>query len=137
MLRNVGAVLAGLVVGMVVNMVVVQVNTAVLFPAPAGTDLNDPAQLSAFLATLPVGAWLVVVLAHLLQAFVGGLVAARLGTAPIAVALVVGALSALGGLAALVMIAAPAWMWLELPLYFAAAWAAGALEVRRRAHRGG
>jgi hypothetical protein len=133
MLRNVGAVLAGLVVGGVLNMLVLQVNTAILFPAPPGTDLADPAALGAYMATLPVTAFLVVVLAHQLQAFVGGWVAARLGTAPVALALVVGALSALGGLGTLLLIPAPAWMWLELPLYFVVAWAAGALEVRRRA----
>jgi hypothetical protein len=50
-----------------------------------------------------------------------------------ALALVIGVLSLLGGVYNLATIGGPAWMWIEAPLYLVAAWGAGAIEVRRRA----
>lgn len=47
MLRNVGAVLAGLVVGVIVNMSLIMLNGMVLFPMPEGMDMNDPEQMNA------------------------------------------------------------------------------------------
>ena len=73
-------------------------------------------------------------MAHLGQSFVGGWVAARLaGSAPMRLALIVGALSLLGGIMNAMSIALPPWMYVEMPLYLVVAWAAGTLEVRRRA----
>lgn len=132
MWRNVGSVLLGLIVGGIVNGALIGVNGA-LYPPPPGTDTGDPTQLAAYVATLPATALLVVIVAHLLQAGIGGWIAARLGTAPMALALIVGALSALAGVANLVMLGAPAWMWIEVPLYFVVAGGAGRLEARRRA----
>lgn len=134
MWRNVGAVLAGLVVGMIINMALVMLNGYVLFPMPAGMDMNDPAQLNTYIATLPPHAFVLVLLAHLGQAFGGGWVAARLcGTRPMAMALVVGALSLAGGIMNAMQIDLPMWMYVEFPLYLVVAWLAGRLEVARRA----
>ncbi len=41
MIRNVLAVFAGLVVGMVVNMALIMLNMMVLFPMPAGMDMQN------------------------------------------------------------------------------------------------
>jgi hypothetical protein len=67
MLRNIGAVIAGMVVGMALNMALIQLNSLVLFPMPPGTDMNNPEQLNAYIASLPLTAFIVVVLAHLGQ----------------------------------------------------------------------
>lgn len=133
MLRNIGAVIAGLVVGSIVNMSLVMLNSSVLNPMPPGTDMNDPAQFGAYIETLPGWAFLVVMAAHLGQATVGGWVAARLGASkPVVLALIVGVLTMLGCVANLLMLPGPAWMWIEVPLCLVAAWGVGTLEQRRR-----
>ena len=72
--------------------------------------------------------------AHLGQSFFGGLVAARLAASrPRVLALIIGVLSLVGGIANMMTIDGPAWMAIERPLYLAVAWAAGSIELRRRA----
>jgi hypothetical protein len=134
MLRNILAVIAGLFVGSLVNMAIIQLNMRVLFPVPEGVDLRDMEQLTAHMQTLPVTAFLVVMVAHLGQAFVGGWVAARLAAVrPMILAMIVGGVSLAGGISAMLMIDGPGWMAVELPLYLVAAWLAGSIELRRRA----
>ncbi len=138
MLRNIAAVVAGLVVGGALNMALVLLNAEVLYPMPPGTDMNNPEQLADWIRGLPAPAFLVVMLAHLLQAGVGGYVAARLAASrPLLLALVVGGITLVGGLINLVSLPGPDWLWIEVPLYLLVAWAAGSLELRRRAARTG
>jgi len=133
MVRNILAVIAGLVVGMVVNIAFVMVNLA-LFPMPEGTDMNDPTAFAGYVETLPATAFILVLAAHLGQSFVGGWVAARLGASrPVLLALIVGVFTLLGGIANAMQVPMPAWMYVEFPLYLVVAWAAGVLEARRRA----
>jgi len=127
-------VIAGLVVGMVVNMALVMLNAYVLFPMPEGTDMSDPAQMNAYIATLPGTAFIVVLAAHLGQSFAGGWTAARLGASkPLVLALIIGVLSLVGGVMNMMQIDHPAWMYVELPLYLVVAWVAGSMETKRRA----
>ena len=79
MTRNILAVFVGLVVGMVVNMALIMLNMMVLFPMPAGMDMQNPEQMNGYIAALPAAAFFVVLAAHLGQSFVGGVTAARLG----------------------------------------------------------
>lgn len=133
MLRNIGAVVAGLVVGSIINMALVQVNVAI-FPLPEGVEMSDSAAMKAAIAAMPAQAWILVFVAHIGQAFTGGWIAARLGASrPMLLALIVGGLSLAGGVANLLMLSAPAWTWIEMPFYLVAAWLAGRLEVARRA----
>jgi hypothetical protein len=135
MIRNIGAVFVGLIVGSVANMALIMGSWAI-YPPPEGLDMSDQAQMAAFIATLPTGAFLMAIVAHLAQAAIGGWVAARLaGSHPLRLAMIVGALSMLGGVANMFQIDAPTWMWAEMPLYLAVAWGAGTLELRRRAHK--
>ncbi len=134
MIRNFLAVVAGLSAGMVVNMAIVTLNSTLLFPMPEGTDFNDPVAFGAYVASLPVAALLVAMLAHLGQAFVGGWVAARLAASrPMVLALLIGGLSLLGGIANAMQIPTPTWFYVEFPLYLVVAWLAGTIEVKRRA----
>jgi len=134
MLRNIGAVLAGLVVGGVWNMALIMVNATVVHPMPAGTDMNDPEQMKAYIATLPVLGFVMVLLAHTGQAWFGGWVAARLGRSrPMLLAGIVGALTLAGAAYNQVALAGPAWMWIDLPLIALAAWFAGKVVRERRA----
>jgi len=48
------------------------------------------------------------------------------------VAIAVGVLSLAAGIMNLLMIPAPSWLWVEIPLYLVAAWVAGKLVVSMR-----
>jgi len=99
-------------------------------------DMNDPVAFGSFIQGLPAQAFALVLVAHLGQSFVGAWIAARLApTRPMLLAMVIGALSLLGGILAMAMIPGPAWLAVELPLYLVVAWLAGRREVQRRALR--
>lgn len=133
-MRNAGAVIVGLVVGMMVNMALVMLNAYVLFPMPEGMDMMDPDQLNTYIVTLPPQAFITIIAAHLGQSFVGGWVAARLGSShPIRLAMIVGVISLIGGILNAMEIHAPSWTLIEMPLYLVVAYAAGWLETKRRA----
>ncbi len=133
MLRNIAAVIAGLVVGMIVNLALIQLNT-VFFPLPDGVDMTNTAQMKDVIQGMPAAAWILVIAAHLGQAFVGGWVAARLGASRrMMLAIIVGLLSLAGGIANALMLAAPVWTWIEMPFYPVVAWLAGRMEPARRA----
>lgn len=128
MLRNVAAVVLGIVAGMAVNMAIITLNSSVLFPMPEGLDMQDPEQFNAYLATLPAAAFVVTMAAHLGQSFVGALVAAKVGAShKMVLAMIIGVLSLLGGIMAMTMYEAPPWMMIELPLYLVVAWLGGKL----------
>ena len=132
-MRNFLSVVVGLIVGMGVNMALIKVNEA-LYAMPEGVSYEDQEAFQAWIDTLPAPAFLIVMAAHLGQALVGGWVAARLGSSrPVQLALVVGALSMVGGLMMLMTVQGPLWMWAEVPLYLLLAAAAGRVVQRSRA----
>ncbi len=132
MLRNIGAVILGLIVGMIVNMLILQINS-LFFPLPENVDPTDYEALKIAMQSQPALAWIGVMAAHLGQAFVGGWVAARMGISrPVLLALIVGGLSLAGGIANAVMLSTPAWTWIEMPLYLVVAWLAGKLVEKSR-----
>lgn len=132
-LRNIAAVLLGLLVGGVINMVLVMANLA-SFPGPEGLDMNDAAAMAEYVAGLPPSAFVLPLLAHLAQATVGGWLAARVGASrPVMLALIVGVLTLIGGAINMINFPnAPIWMWVEFPLYLALPYAVGRVEARRR-----
>ena len=133
MLRNIGAVIAGLIVGMALNMALIMVNL-IPFPMPEGLSMQDQEGFSAWAKTLPETAFILPMVAHLAQAFFGGWVAARLGaSAPLRLAMIIGVGSLLGGIYNAVSLEIPTWMWIEMPFYLVFAWMAGNIEVKRRA----
>ncbi len=135
MLRNIAAVIFGLIVGSIVNLALLQLNL-VLFPLPEGVELEDTERMREVVQGMPPKAWVLILAAHLGQAFVGGWFAARLGKShPLRLALIVGSLSLVGGMANAILLATPAWTWAEMPFYLVFAWVAGRIEVARRAHR--
>ena len=133
MLRNVGAVIAGMFVGMALNMAIIMINL-ISFPMPEGLSMQDQEGFSAWAATLPDSAFILPMVAHLAQAFGGGWLAARLGgSSPMVLAMIVGVLSLGGGIMNAVSLEIPTWMWIEMPFYLVLAWVAGNIEVKRRA----
>lgn len=116
-------VAAGLVVAFLCVMGIETVGHS-LYPPPPDTDLSNPAHLERLMATIPSGAWAFVVGAWFVGALLGAWTAnaiAKRGLAGWAVALLVVA----GGVATMLWIPHPGWMWaagILLPLI--AAWLA-------------
>jgi hypothetical protein len=95
-----------------------------VYPLPAAIDLGDPAQVERLMATMPAGAFAFVLVGWFAGALAGAWVAdaiAKRGLAGWIVALLVIA----GGVATMIVIPHPLWMWaagIGLPLV--AAWLA-------------
>lgn len=134
MLRTILGVIAGLFVGSIFNMALIMLNAYVLFPLPAGADMNVPKVMTAWIATLPTSAFLIVIVAHLGQAGLGGWLAARISSSrPIIPAMVVGTLTMLACIMNGISLPGPVWMWIEVPLCLVVAFGVGRIEERRRA----
>ena len=128
-MRDIMAVLVGWVVGMAANMAFVFLNVA-LYPKPDGVTFDDKEGFAAYIETLPMTAFLIVLVAHLSQAFFGGLAAAKISKKrPTTVAMIVGVLSLIGGYINMQSIPLPTWMWIEMPLYLVFAWLAAYLVI--------
>jgi hypothetical protein len=109
LLRNILAVVAGLVIGGFVNMALVMVSPA-LIPPPAGVDVNDPASLALGIHLFEPRHFIMPFLAHALGTLVGAFVAYWIAaTYRMQIAYVIGAVFLCGGVAASFMIPAPAW----------------------------
>lgn len=136
LLRNVLAVIAGLVIGSVVNMAVVAVSPS-LIPPPAGVDVSDPESLSKSMHLFEPRHFVMPFLAHALGTLAGSFAAYLIAaTYKARFAYVIGALFLLGGVAASFMIPAPAW-FIALDLvaaYLPMAWLAA--QIGRRMQKG-
>lgn len=111
MLRSVGAVIAGLAAGAAVVAGVDAVSST-LYPPPAGADPSNMEALRAYVASLPAGAFLFVLLAWAAGSLVGAWVATRLGPSRNRVhGLVIGVLLLASGIFNMVTLPHPAWFW--------------------------
>ncbi len=117
MLRNLGALLLGMLLGSVANMALIYGNLA-LFPLPDGVSMQDQEGFRAYIQGLPPLAFVLPFLAHFSQVLVGGLVATKVGTAePRLLVGIIGALTVLGSVLNNLNLGVPAWVWVELVLY--------------------
>lgn len=134
MLRNAFAFISGVFASMIVITFVELADAKFVHAPPPGMDFKDPAQVDAFVASMPMAALAMVLGGWCLGAFVGGGVAARLAqTHRIALALSIGALVVFGVAMNAAQVHHPAWvvgggLLLPLPL----AWAAAQLVQRIR-----
>jgi len=128
MFWNGAALFAGMFSGAAFNMALVMINSQ-LFPIPEDLDPTDMAAMGTYIEGLPILALLIVLVAHVGQAFVGAGVGAVLARDKMVMAWIIGVLSMVFGIANLMMIPHPGWMWVEVPLYLAAAWAGGRLAI--------
>ena len=107
--RNVAAVLVGLVVGSVVNMAIVS-GLPMLIPPPDGVDLGNAESLARSIHLFEPKHFLAPFLAHALGTLAGALVAYLIAAShKVRFALAIGVVFLCGGIAASVMIPAPAW----------------------------
>ncbi|MDM7924071.1 MAG: hypothetical protein QUS14_17430 [Pyrinomonadaceae bacterium] len=109
MVRSILAVIAGLVVGGIVNMGIV-IAGPMIIPPPAGADMTTAEGLKAAMPLLEAKHFTAPFLAHALGTLVGAAVAALISVShKFTVAMIVGVVTLLGGIAAATMIPAPMW----------------------------
>lgn len=127
-LRNILALVAGLIVGGAVNMGLIMLGAAV-FPPPPGVDVNDINSINAHIGEYSTRQLLAPFFAHALGTLAGAFVAALLGaSAQMVLALVIGAVFLAAGIMAVRMIPnAPLWFdMLDLVVaYLPMAWLGG------------
>lgn len=133
-LRNLAALVAGIVLGGMINGALVSAGPRV-FPPPEGLDWANPESLAAGAHLLEPRHFVFPFLAHALGTLAGALTAHLLGAGPRrALAFGVGGLFLAGGIAAAFLIPAPAW-FVALDLvaaYLPMAWLASRLGHQLR-----
>ena len=103
-LRNVLAVLAGLVLGAIVNMGLIVLGSS-LVPPPPGVDVNDLESINANIRDYAPIQFLTPFLAHALGVLAGAMLTAKLAASQsLFMALIVGAFFLAGGTMAVLMI---------------------------------
>ena len=133
-LRNILAVIIGLVVGGGVNMSLIVVGPHII-PPPAGVDLTDVQSLSASMHLLGPQHFVFPFLAHALGTLAGAMVGFLIAASHrVSLSYVIGAVSLAGGIAAAFMFPAPMWfIILDLVVaYIPMVWIATHLFPRRK-----
>ncbi len=107
--RNIVAAIVGFVIGSVVNLGLVTLGMSV-FPLPEGTDVSTMEALRESMKLLAPVNFVFPLLAHALGSFTGAFVAARLAAShPIKLAMGVGLVFLLGGMAMILNCGGPLW----------------------------
>ena len=111
MLRNLFALVSGLVAMMIVITFIELANAKFVFPPPVGIDWENAQAVADFARSMPTTALLIVLLGWLLGAFAGASVAARLaGSYKLWLALLIGLLVSAGVVHSALTIPHPTWM---------------------------
>ena len=134
MLRNILAVVAGIVIGAVVNGGLIAISGS-LIPPPAGVDVTSTESLRASIHLFEPKHFIMPFLAHALGTLAGALAAYKIAATHRAqMAFVIGAVFLCGGILAATMIPAPAW-FIALDLigaYLPMAWLAAQIGRGRQ-----
>jgi hypothetical protein len=129
MLKGILGALGGLAAALVV-IVAFQKVGQLIYPMPAGLDMKDKEAMGAWIKTLPVGAFLLLLAGYAAGSFTGGAVAVLI-SGKLGPALAIGGVLTLSGLANVVMIPHPAWVAVaSLALYLPMAWLGGRVFLR-------
>jgi hypothetical protein len=131
-MRPILAVVAGVVTAFIVISLVEAAAHAVFAPAHI-PDLSTPEAMAAYVASMPIGAFLSVFAGWALGAFAGGVVAALVArTKPFLFAGIIGAVVLAGAVVNMVMIPHPPWFVAgSLVALAAVTWLAGQVVQRR------
>jgi hypothetical protein len=120
-LRRVGGVIAGMIVAFAI-VAGAEGIAHQIHPPPPGTNMQDMAQVKAFVATLPLSVMLIVLTGWLIATFVATWLAARIAGTPIP-GYIVGALLLCAGIANAFMIPQPVWFSIaSIVIYIGATW---------------
>lgn len=133
-LRNIAAVIAGVLVGSAINMSLINISGSII-PPPAGADVTTPEGLKAVIHLFEFKHYIFPFLAHAFGTFMGAIIAAFVATThKMKFALGIGAFFFIGGIAACFMIPATVpFMIVDLTLaYFPMAYLGGKLASHRK-----
>ena len=134
LLRNVLAILAGIVIGGLVNAALIALGP-LLIPPPAGVDMNDVESMRRGIQLFEPRHFVMPFLAHALGTLDGALAAYFIAaTYRVQLAYVIGAVFLCGGVAASFLIPAPTWFiaFDLLAAYLPMAWLATRIGTRRK-----
>lgn len=108
-MKNLLAVIAGLVVGSVVNMAIISVGSIVI-PPPTGVDMSDMDKFAENIKLLEPANFIAPWLAHALGTLVGAFAAAKVAAShKMKFALGIGVFFLLGGIMMVSMVGGPVW----------------------------
>ncbi len=131
-LRNILALIAGLIIGSTVNMGIIMISGSII-PPPEGADTNTTEGLKAAMHLFEPKHFLFPFLAHALGTLVGAFVAALLSAnRKMTFAFVIGLLFFAGGVASVLMLPSPMWYTVVdlVGAYIPMAYIGGQLAIR-------
>lgn len=134
-LRNILAIVLGIIVGSIVNMLIIQVSGKII-PPPAGVDVSNMESLKASMHLFEPKHFIFPFLAHALGTFAGALIAAMTATNnKMRYAIIIGVFFLIGGIWMTFMVPSPIWYTiLDLAgAYLPVAYLAGKLATRNNA----
>jgi len=136
MIRNIGALIAGIVIAFVLIYLIEMLGHAI-YPPPPDLDFSNPDAVRPYIATLPIVALLFPMIGWLLGAFAGSFVANICGDAkPYVFSGIVGGLVLAGTIANLIMIPHPLWFSITALIgIVASAWLANRVAVTGNSSR--
>lgn len=132
-LKNILAVMAGLIFGSIVNMLLINLGSLLVTP-PVGVDLTTPEGLKSGMPLMQPIHFLFPFLAHAIGTFVGAWVGARISVqAKWRVAMLIGMLFLAGGISMVMQLPSPLWFdFIDLILaYLPMAWFAIRLQPQK------
>lgn len=107
--KRIFAAVVGLIAGFAVTGMI-EATSGILYPLPPGFDMKDMEAFRAHVEGLPMGAFLLVLLAHALGSFIAGFACARVAGAPWpGGSVMMGGLLLAAGVVNLMAIPHPAW----------------------------
>ena len=112
MARSILAVVAGLVTAFVVIFVIEAVGH-IFYPPPPDIDMRDPQVIKSLMENAPTGSLIVVLIGWALGSFIGGLVTSHVAIKnKLTHSIITGALLMISGIANMIMLPHPVWMWI-------------------------
>jgi hypothetical protein len=134
-LRNILAVISGIVIGSTVNMAIINISGSII-PPPEGTDISTTEGLIEAISLFQPKHFILPFLAHALGTLVGALIAALIAAShKMKFAMGIGVFFLFGGIAVnLIMLPSPLWFSiLDICLaYIPMAYLAGKLVIRKK-----
>lgn len=132
-LRNILALLAGLIIGSLVNMGIITISGSII-PPPEGADVTTMEGLQAAMHLFKPKNFIMPFLAHALGTLVGAFVAAKIAfSRKIQIAMIIGLLFLIGGITNSFLLPSPLWFTLldVLVAYIPMAWIGHHLTLKK------
>ena len=134
-IKNISAVLAGIVIGSIVNMAIIMISSSVI-PPPEGADLTTMEGLKDSMHLMQPKHFVMPFLAHALGTLAGAFVCALIAASnKMRLALLIGAIFMVGGIMNVYMLPSPKWFAVLdiVAAYLPMAWLGGTMAIKKKA----